>query len=367
MRKHYLDNLRWVTVVLVVIYHVFYMYNTEGLAGPVGKITDLDVQYYDIYQYIVYPWFMMLLFIVAGVSARYCLDRYTGKEFIKSRTTKLLVPVTIGLFAFQFIQGFFNITFSGVTNDPEMPMIVKIIACILSGIGVLWFLQLLWIYSLLIVLIKKIDKDRLWNVCAKTPFWVLILLAALVYLGGQVLNTPIITCYRIGLYFLSFILGYFIFSHDEVIEVTKKYFYLWLVAALGLGTAFCIMYFGENYADNPVYRSPIFLLYGWFGCLAMIGGFARYFDHETAFTKWMSAHSWGLYIFHYLGISSVALFIAKPALLPPAACYILSLLAGFVFGFVLYEIISRIPFFRWAVLGISKKRTKNTETDRDKQ
>ena len=27
MRKNYLDNIRWVTVVLVVIYHVLYMYN----------------------------------------------------------------------------------------------------------------------------------------------------------------------------------------------------------------------------------------------------------------------------------------------------------------------------------------------------
>ena len=71
MRKSYIDNLRWVTVVLVVIYHVFYMYNAEGLSGTVGKITDLEVQYYDIYQYIVYPWFMILLFIGSGSSSRY--------------------------------------------------------------------------------------------------------------------------------------------------------------------------------------------------------------------------------------------------------------------------------------------------------
>ena len=71
MRKSYIDNLRWVTVVLVVIYHVFYMYNAEGLSGTAGKITDLEVQYYDIYQYIVYPWFMILLFIVSGISPNF--------------------------------------------------------------------------------------------------------------------------------------------------------------------------------------------------------------------------------------------------------------------------------------------------------
>ena len=84
MRKSYLDNLRWVTVVLVVIYHVFYMYNAEGIAGTLGKITNLDVQYYDVYQYIVYPWFMLLLFIVSGASARYALDKRPARNSLRA-------------------------------------------------------------------------------------------------------------------------------------------------------------------------------------------------------------------------------------------------------------------------------------------
>nr|MCR4696052.1 acyltransferase family protein [Lachnospiraceae bacterium] len=70
MRRKYLDNIRWTTVVLVVIYHVLYMYNAEGVMGVVGKITNLEVQYYDLFQYIVYPWFMCILFIVSGISSR---------------------------------------------------------------------------------------------------------------------------------------------------------------------------------------------------------------------------------------------------------------------------------------------------------
>ena len=104
-----------------------------------------------------------------------------------------------------------------------------------------------------------------------------------------------------------------------------------------------------------IYRSPLFLLYAWFGCLAMIGGFAKYFDHETPFTKWMSSHSWGLYVFHYLGISAVALFIAKSGFAPAWAYYLLSLVCGFALAYGLYFVISRMPFFRWAVLGISKQ------------
>ena len=73
----------------------------------------------------------------------------------------------------------------------------------------------------------------------------------------------------------------------------------------------------------------------------------------------MSRKSFGLYVFHYLGVSGVARFIAKPGLLPAPACYLLSLIMGFGLAYLLYEIISRIPGYRWAVLGIKKK--KNVE------
>ena len=36
MRKHWLDNLRWVTVLLVLLYHVFYFYNNKGVFGGIG-------------------------------------------------------------------------------------------------------------------------------------------------------------------------------------------------------------------------------------------------------------------------------------------------------------------------------------------
>ena len=49
-RIYFVDNIRWVTVILVLIYHVFYMYNAEGIAGGLQKITNLKGQHYDIYM-----------------------------------------------------------------------------------------------------------------------------------------------------------------------------------------------------------------------------------------------------------------------------------------------------------------------------
>jgi peptidoglycan/LPS O-acetylase OafA/YrhL len=36
MRKHWIDNLRWVTVLLVLLYHVVYFYNNKGVFGGIG-------------------------------------------------------------------------------------------------------------------------------------------------------------------------------------------------------------------------------------------------------------------------------------------------------------------------------------------
>lgn len=363
MRKYYLDNIRWITVVIVVFYHVLYMYNAEGILGGLGKITNLTSQPYDIFMYFVYPWFMPVLFIVAGISSRLFLERHTDKEFVKSRTLKLLVPSTIGLFAFQFIQGYVSMSLGTAFADlaaAGVPKPVIFLIMVASGSGVLWFVHLLWIYSMILVLLRKIEQGRLLIIGAKTPMWMIALFYFPIWGAAQILNTPIIAVYRVGFYFVFFMLGYYVFSNDEVMEKLKNHAILLIVSGVAVCIIFSILYFvvygGMNYADKPVNRGPLYAACAYLGSLAMLGGMARFGDFSNSFTKWMGRKSFGLYVFHYLGISSVALFIAKPGILPAAVCYLLSLAAGFVFGYGLNEIISRIPFFRWAVLGIRKEK-----------
>ena len=363
MRKYYLDNIRWITVVIVVFYHVLYMYNAEGILGGLGKITNLTSQPYDIFMYFVYPWFMPVLFIVAGISSRLFLERHTDKEFVKSRTRKLLVPSTIGLFAFQFIQGYVSMSLGTAFTDLAaggVPKPVIFLIMVASGSGVLWFVHLLWVYSMILVLLRKIEQGRLLIIGAKTPLWMIALFYIPIWGAAQILNTPIVSVYRVGFYFVFFMLGYYVFSNDEVMEKLKNHAILLIVSGVAVCIIFSILYFvvygGMNYADKPVNRGPLYAACAYLGSLAMLGGMARFGDFGNSFTKWMSRKSFGLYVFHYLGISSVALFIAKPGILPAAVCYLLSLAAGFVFGYGLYEIISRIPFFRWAVLGIRKEK-----------
>ena len=162
MRRHYLDNIRWITVGLVVLYHVIFMYNGVVTAG--SDRLFWEVQYQDAVQYLLYPWFMVLLFLVSGMCARYYLEGHTDREFLAGRTRKLLVPSTIRLFVFWWIQGYFNMAFSHVFDQSweKVPKAVEYLIMILSGVGILWYIQVLWVLSVLLVLLRKIEKDRLY-------------------------------------------------------------------------------------------------------------------------------------------------------------------------------------------------------------
>ena len=141
-RKHFLDNIRWTTVLLVLLYHVVYFYNNKGVFGGIGGwVDDPKAQPQDVVMYLLYPWFMMLLFLVAGISSRYALQRLTKGQWLKKRTRQLLVPSTIGLFVFHWMVGYFNTQVAGVDVLANVPQSVKFFLWGISGIGPLWFIQ----------------------------------------------------------------------------------------------------------------------------------------------------------------------------------------------------------------------------------
>ena len=359
MRKHYIDNLRWITVSVVVLYHVIYMFNNLQPFGVIGGF--YENQWWDHFQTFCYPWFMVLLFSVAGMSARYSLEHRTGKEFAKSRTDKLFVPVSLGLLLFHWITGWVNMAISHAFDDMEsVPAFVRYLIQCASGIGVLWFLQMLWIFSLLLLLIRRIEKDRLWNLCAKLPVWVLPLLCIPLWGAAQILNTPVISVYRFGFYGLGFLIGYFILSHDAVMDALEK---LWLplaAAAAALGIAEVAVYWGQNYAEAPVRDSILTIVYAWTAALAMLAVCKRFLNFRNGFTAWMASKSWALYIFHYTTLAYAAYFMQGTGI-PAAAQYLICTVAAFGGAYLLGEVISRIPVVRYWVLGIRGKKKAKEE------
>ena len=79
MRKPYIDNTRSLTILLVVLYHVIYMFNHVATDGVIGPVTAFHGQ--DALQYLLYPWFMVILFILSGMCSRFYLEKHTEKEY----------------------------------------------------------------------------------------------------------------------------------------------------------------------------------------------------------------------------------------------------------------------------------------------
>ncbi|MCR5805629.1 MAG: acyltransferase [Oscillospiraceae bacterium] len=358
MRKHYIDNIRSLCIILVLIYHVFMMY-TDIISLGTGSF--YPEQPWDAVMYLIYPWFMLLLFLIAGMCSRYYLDSHTAEEFRKSRTTKLLVPSTIGLFVFGWVQGYISMSIAGAFEADggmqAVPLPIKYLIMALSGTGPLWFIQELWVLSMILLLIRKFEKGRLYELCSKANIIVLLLLAVPVWLSGYVLNMPVITVYRFGIYTLVFFLGYFVFANDSVISTLEKYCIPLIIGAAVLGGAYIALYFGENFAEMPVLNSPLAVAFAWVTCLAVLGGMKKWGDRSTTVSAFIAKKNWGLYLFHYFPISISAYLLRTYTAIPALPCYLISLVAGFCGALLLYEAFSRIPFIRWAVLGIKKVKT----------
>lgn len=355
MRKFYLDNIRWITVLLVMVYHVFYIFNAVGVLGGVGSFHI--VQYQDGFLYFVYPWFMVLLFLIAGISARYALEKIPAKEFIRKRTWKLLAPSTLGLFTYQWILGYYNIKIGGgLAYIPDF-MVYPISA--VSGTGPLWFVQILWLYSLLLLLIRKIDqKDLLWELGKKCNYILLFLFALFIWAGAQVLNMPVVTTYRFGIYMVAFLLGYFVFSHDHIQEKVEKICLPMLIVSISMGILYTASYFGKNYADADVLQSLFTNVYAWFMILAILGCARKWLDGQNRFSAYMTRASYGFYILHYTFVLIPCYYLKTNTALPAWIVYPTALLILFVCTPVLYEAVSRIPVARCLILGIRRKNDK---------
>ena len=366
MRKHWLDNLRWVTVVLVLVYHVFYFFNNKGVFGGIGGFVDDPMrQPQDAVMYVLYPWFMMLLFLVAGISARYALEKQSTKEFLKSRTRKLLVPSTIGLLVFQWMVGYFN---TAIVNPFEgMPLLVRWPLYAISGCGPLWFVQDLWLFSVVLLLVRRLDrKDCFYNLCGKASKAVIVLLGVLVWLGSQALIfnprpetlDGLYNLYKPLTYFIPFLMGYFVFSHDEVQDRTEQMHLPMLVFAVAACVALIWTGWGENNTSPEYLSGWLNCTYAWLMILAMLGCFKAWADGTCGFADYMTRSSFGIYVVHYLVVASLGYMMKLCTHMAPWLIYVVLLAAVLLLSPAIYELIRRIPFLRWCVLGIKKNKAK---------
>ena len=191
---------------------------------------------------------------------------------------------------------------------------------------------------------------------------VIILLGVLFWVGEQTLiKHPrpesldgLVNLYKPLFYLIPFLLGYFVFAHDEVQEKLEKAWIPLMACAVVAGTVLIVTTFGQDNTSPQYLGSPLNCLYGWLMCLAMMGWFKAKFNRTSAFASYMTRSSFGIYIVHYLVIASLGYMIKMYTSLAPWMMYAILFFAVMLLSPAIYEILRRIPFVRWCVLGMKK-------------
>lgn len=228
---------------------------------------------------------------------------------------------------------------------------------VLSGIGPLWFVQLLFLFSAILVLIRRIDRnDRLFRIGEKCSSWLICAFALLIWGAAQVGNMPVITTYRIGIYLTAFLLGYAVFAHEAVMARVERMRWGTLAAAVIGAVAYGVWTNGQNFTDAAYLQSLWANVYLWAVVLAVLGNARHYLHQERAVSRFFTQRSYALYVVHYPVLLLTALLLTERTTLPVALTYLLTLLIGFGATLGLSEIIRRIPGIRWLVLGIRKEK-----------
>lgn len=349
MRKPYLDNLRYGIVLSVIIYHVCYLFNTVGITT---NVAIPGIPALDVVEYLLYPWFMTALFVISGICARYSLERKTTGAFIRSRVRRHLIPSFAIIFLYGWTVGWVTGQYTDLWGGAEVPFGIKCIIYCLMGIGVLWYLQELLLAEAILLLIRKLDKkERLLALGAKSSMPVLYLLMFALWGSAQILNTPVVECYRNGIYIFSFLVGYYVFSHDSVQEMLSKAVPVLLPLAAVLAAVYTITAWGDNYTAPAHLKAFLTNAYAWFATIAVLGCGKRWLDRETGFTRYMAKRSFGFYVLHYPLMVFAAYGMDQHLHLPVWSMYLLLPVLMALLLPPLVAVIKRIPVLRTLILG----------------
>ena len=354
MRKNYIDNLRWMATTLLFVYHAFMVYNTFGESF---YVKGADIQATSNFIIALWPWFMPLLFLLAGVSSAYALEKRTAKEYVKERVFKLLIPFVSGLLVLVPLQTYFAELFhNGYTGGYfEQYILFFTKPTDLTGYAGgftpahLWFIMYLFIISLVALpIMHAAQKSKKKLPTHKIPLPVLLLLFIIPGLSQVILD---IDGKSFGEYLAWFLIGYFLIS-DEVVQ-TKLQKHRFLLSGIALPLMILVPFTAEaieNY--NVILYEFFYFIYAWVVILAIIGLGKQYLDFTNRPAAYLSKSSFGVYIIHQQWTVITAYFALMWIDSVPLQMVAI-ILASVVLTFLTYEALRRFPVTRF-MFGLKK-------------
>lgn len=369
-RVQYLDNLKWLMIVLVIFVHAGVTYSGSGSWYYVENTHPDLLTWLTITPFLSFTqaYFMGFLFFIAGVFVPASLERRGVKGFLGERLFRLGVPLLVYIVV---INPFIDYCLTGLLAGNPRPPLGEYFArgvsspAFLGGTGPLWFAEVLFLFSAVYALLRpaagrlpvpKSLSPRLLVVAvcviAAAAFAVRIFLP----IGSSVANLQL--CFFPG-YVALFVAGTWAGRADWLSKLPRRYGPVCLVVAVvgGLAIFAGVMLSGGALTDGigPYmgglhWQAAAYAFWESFFCVFFSAGllaFGKYrLNGAGALARFMARSSFGVYVFHAPILITISLLM-RPFGFHPLVKFLLAgsatVVVSFLFsGFVL----ARIPGVR---------------------
>ena len=355
-REHYLDNLRWIAMLLGVLVHA----STLGAFGLIDNVTTISSMFR-----------MALFFMISGYLGAMLLQRKKVSEFLIGRMRNLLIPliaatvllnpITIWLM-FQYLDG-----------SPSWPRVLSVFSGTDPELGVhivwhmhLWFLLSLIFFVLLGSLLRhsisnfsNLVEEKLFN--SRTS---IKLIPTLVLVFGVFVSLTLMAFLRIIQNFIGevpwlvrvtfqyvpfYLIGMLLFNSPKLLERVREADYI-------LGGVILSAYFLARYGSEFVSCGGVFVMVSLIAvriwvCFFFLGLGFRFLNMENRFTSLMSRSIYTIYIFHFLILYGVATAVSPLFEITPVTYWVVVILT-LAFSLLLHVfLIERSPFLSFVFNG----------------
>jgi glucan biosynthesis protein C len=393
-RLFYIDHLRVVLAILVVLHHVAIVYGAvlpmfyylEPPFTSAGAIDPLAYTALLVFSLFNQGWFMGAFFLLAGYFVPGSVDRKGPGAFLKERLVRLGIPLVVFYFVLNPLSwlGLWLMppALTGITAPPSWGAYTRFI-----GLGPLWFVAMLFVFGLGYALWRMLSGNR--EVSPETRssqpsylgvgIFVLALALAsflvrmVVPLGQTVRGFPTLS-------YLPQYLGFFIVG----IVASRRGWLRTLPGAMGiLGFAaaavaavvlFPLAFSGRPFAldltaltnafGNGHWQSAVYALWDSIFavgmCLGLITLFRRFLNGQGSLGRFLSRHSYAVYILHIPVIVVVA-YALRGIQIAPLLKFGLASLVAVPASFAVAYLVGKVPLVS-SVLGTNTRR-RNTRLE----
>ncbi len=327
-RQNWLDWLRVLGVLAVILYHTTRFFNSEDwhVKNPI------TYGWVDIWNDFAITWLMPLLFVVSGISLFYAVGKAGAAKFVKDKVLRLVVPLLVGMFThcalqvylerlthgdfsgtfFQFIPYYFRGHYEG--GNPAAGNFA------LTGMH-LWYLAWLFAFTLLLYPLMRWLLGRGKGVLAwlgnalSQPGAVFLLALPLFLFALDSEDAPFLLSWEAGwplLAYLWLILAAFLLaSSGRLLDRVQRMRWISLaLAVVVMGATAFSAYSGGDRALGWCLRS----LSSWCWVLAFVGLARQYLTRRTPFLQYANEAVLPCYVLHQTVILGVGYFVVQWAI-----------------------------------------------------